>query len=289
MKKVIVTLASGTHSSYLDMSRSRLIEYGEKHNYDVRIINEAVTIDRPPAWSKILLIQKLLEAYDIVLWIDSDAVIIDPSTDILNEIDLDKTELALVEHSYAGQTHPNCGVMLFRRTESILQFLDLVWEQNDLINHPWWEQAAILRCLGIDSEVLPIGPGKITSRILVDVKFLDKKWNAIRQDYPRDNVKIRHFAGELHEIREYLISSLTLDGSTSQEVFQRGMRKILEYDSIIAQLDSVIAQRDSVIAQRDSVIAQRDSVIAQRDTLLTSISWKLTKPLRGLHKRFLGR
>ncbi len=51
------------------MSRSRLIEYGEKHNYDVQVINEVLTIDRPPAWSKILLIQKLLKTYDIVLWI----------------------------------------------------------------------------------------------------------------------------------------------------------------------------------------------------------------------------
>jgi len=282
MKKVIVTLASGTHNSYLDMSRSRLIEYGEKHNYDVHVIDEVLTIDRPPAWSKILLIQKLLKAYDIVLWIDSDAVIIDSSTDILNEIDLDKTELALVEHSYAEQTHPNCGVMLFRRTESVLQFLDVVWKQVDLIDHPWWEQAAILRCLGIDSEALPIGPGNIPSRPLIDVKFLDKKWNAIRQDYPRDNVKIRHFAGEPHEIRNFLISSLTLDNSPSQEAFQVGMRQIVEYDS-------VIAERDSVIAERDSVIAERNRVMAERDRLLTSISWKLTKPLRNLHKRFSGK
>jgi hypothetical protein len=268
MKKVIVTLASGTHNSYLEMSRSRLIEYGKKHNYDVQVIDEVLTIDRPPAWSKILLVQKLLKAYDIVLWIDSDAVIIDSSTDILNEIDLDKTELALVEHKYAGQTHPNCGVMLFRRTESILRFLDLVWEQVDLINHPWWEQAAILRCLGIDSETLPIGPGNIASRISIDVKFLDKKWNAIRQDYPRDNVKIRHFAGEPHEIRNFLIASLTLDNSNSEEAFQVGKRQIVDYDS---------------------VIAERDIVIAERNRLLTSISWKLTKPLRDLHKSFSGK
>jgi hypothetical protein len=279
MKKVIVTLASGTHNSYLDMSRSRLIEYGEKHNYDVQVIDEVLTIDRPPAWSKILLVQKLLKAYDIVLWIDSDAVIIDSSTDIINEIDLDKTELALVEHSYAGQTHPNCGVMLFRRTDSILQFLDVVWKQVDLINHPWWEQAAILRCLGIDSEALPIGPGNIPSRPLIEVKFLDKKWNAIRQDYPQDNIKIRHFAGEPHEIRNFLIASLTLDNSNSQETFQVGMRQIVEFDSIIAERNSVIAERNSVIAE----------LIAQRDRLLTSISWKLTKPLRALHKRFFGK
>jgi hypothetical protein len=279
MKKVIVTLASGTHNSYLNMSRSRLIEYGEKHNYDVQIITEVLTIDRPPAWSKILLIQKLLKEYDIVLWIDSDAVIIDSSTDILNEINLDKTELALVEHSYAGQSHPNCGVMLFRRTKSILQFLDVVWKQVDLIDHPWWEQAAILRCLGIDSEALPIGPGNISSRPLIEVKFLDKKWNAIRQDYPQDNIKIRHFAGEPHAIRNFLISSLTLDNSTSQEAFEVGMRRIVEYDSAIAERNSVIAERNNVIAE----------LIAQRDRLLTSISWKLTKPLRALHKRFFGK
>ena len=165
--------------------------------------------------------------------------------------------------------------MLFRRTESVLKFLDVVWEHVDIINHTWWEQAAILRCLGIDSEILPIGPGNIPSRPVIDVKFLDKKWNAIRQDYPRDNVKIRHFAGEPHEIRNFLISSITLDNSPSQESFQVGMRQIVVYDS--------------VIAERDRVIAERDCVIAERDLLLTSISWKLTKPLRDLHKRFFGK
>jgi len=226
MKKVIVTLASGTHSTYLDMSKSRLIEYGKKHEYDVQIIDEVLTIDRPPAWSKILLIQKLLKAYDIVFWIDSDAVIIDSSTDILDEIDLEKTELALVEHSFGGQTHPNTGVMLIRRTDSILQFLELVWDQVDLINHPWWEQAAILRCLGIDSEVVPIDPSGNTSRILINLEFLDKKWNAVRQDFPKGDVKIRHFAGESHAIRKFLIASLTLESPTSQEVFQLGVRRL---------------------------------------------------------------
>ena len=247
MKKVIVTLASGTHSTYLDMSKSRLIEYGEKHNYDVQIIDGVLTIDRPPAWSKILLIQKLLKDYDIVFWIDSDAVIIDSATDILDEIDLEKTELALVEHSFGGQTHPNTGVMLIRRTDSILQFLERVWDQMDLINHPWWEQAAIIRCLGIDSEVVPVAPSSTSSRILINLEFLDKKWNAVRQDYPKGDVKIRHFAGESHEIRKFLIASLTLESPTSQEVFQVGARRLMP------------------------------------------ISWKLTKPLRELYKRFVGK
>jgi hypothetical protein len=302
MKKVIVTLASGPHHAYLDMTRSRLIEYGEKHNYDVEFFNEVLTTDRPPAWSKILIIQKMLETHDVVFWIDSDAVIIDLSTDILDDIDLDKTELALVEHSYWGQTHANTGVMLVKRTENILQFLDLVWDQVDLINHPWWDQAAILRCLGMDSDFVPIGQGNITSRFAIDVKFLDKKWNAIRQDYPRDNVKIRHFAGETHGIRKFLISSLTLDHEASQEEFQEGINRT---DVLIAERDKVIAERDKVIAERDKVIAERDKVIAEiasqeweigqlvsdRELLRTqlielrkSLSWKVTKPLRQAGK-----
>jgi hypothetical protein len=268
MKKVIVTLASGPHQAYVDMTRSRLIEYAEKHNYDVEIFNEVLTTERPPAWSKILIIQKMLKTYDFVLWIDSDAVIVDLSADIFNEIDPGRTDLALVEHNYESHSVGNAGVMLIRRTESMLDFLELVWNQVDLIDHPWWENAAILRCLGFDSELVPIGPGDIESRILIEVKFLDKEWNAIRQDYPHDNVKIRHFAGEPSYIRTFLIASLTLDNPSSQEAFQF---------------------RAHQIAQMDTTIAERDSAVAERDLMLNSKSWKLTKPIRGLHKRFFTR
>jgi hypothetical protein len=316
MKKVIVTLASGPHQAYLDMTRSRLIEYGKKHSYDVRFFNEVLTTDRPPAWSKILIIQKMLETYDVVFWIDSDAVIIDTSTDIFDEFDVNKTELALVEHSYSGQTHANTGVMLLKRTENMLKFLDLVWDQVDLIDHPWWDQAAILRCLGIDSEVWPIGKGSIECRIEVDVKFLDKKWNAIRQDFPHENVKIRHFAGEPHEIRKFLISSLTLDNEASQAEYQIGINQI---DILIAERDNVIAERDNVIAElaamkfshekmstvnfelnvqlsnQSNHIASQEWEIGQlltdRNLLRTqlvevkkSLSWKITKPLRKFAK-----
>jgi hypothetical protein len=268
MKKVIVTLASGPHQAYLDMTRSRLIEYGKKHSYDVRFFNEVLTTDRPPAWSKILIIQKMLETYEIVLWIDSDAVILDPSTDIFDEFEVEKTELALVEHCYGGEAHANTGVMLIKRTENILQFLDLVWDQVDLIDHPWWEQAAILRCLGIDSKVWPIGKGEIVSRVAIDVKFLDKKWNAIRQDFPHENVKIRHFAGEAHSTRKFLISSLTLDNEASQAEFQKGINQT---DSLIAERDNVVAERDNVVAERDKVVAERDKVVAERDKVVAEL------------------
>jgi len=316
MKKVIVTLAAGPHQAYLDMTRSRLIEYGDTHNYDVKVFNEVLTTDRPPAWSKILIIQKMLEAYDLVFWVDSDAVIVDTSTDILSEFDIKATELALVEHSYAEQTHANTGVMLVKRTENILQFLDLVWDQSDLIDHPWWDQAAILRCLGIDSAVHPIGQGNIASRIAIDVKFLDKKWNAIRQDYPHGNVKIRHFAGEAHGLRKFLISSLSLDNEASQEVFQE---RLNQTDGLVAERDNVMAERDNVMAELEvmkfshekmsimnfelnlklsnqsdhiasqeweigQLVSEQTQLRVQLLDLEKSLSWKVTKPLRQAAK-----
>ena len=305
MRKVIATLAAGPHQAYLDMTRSRLIEYGNKHNYDIEFFNDVLTTDRPPAWSKILIIQKMLEIYEIVLWIDSDAVIIDPSTDIFDEFEADKTELALVEHSYGGEAHANTGVMVIKRTENILQFLDLVWNQVDLIDHPWWEQAAILRCLGIDSKVWPIGKGDIHSRIAIDVKVLDKKWNAIRQDFPHENVKIRHFAGEAHGIRKFLISSLTLDNVTSQQEFQEGLNQtdalIAERDRVIAELESTkfshqkisimnfelnlqLSNQGDHIASQEwelaRLVAERNSLRMDLIELRKSLSWKVTKPLR---------
>ena len=276
-KKVLVTLASGTHAEYAELTKSRLIQYGKNHGYDVQIFGEPLTNERSPLWSKILIIQKMFLSYEFVLWIDSDAVIVDLSTDIFDEIDVDETELAIVEHSTWGQTHLNAGIMLIRRTNLMSEFLATVWDQVDLIHHTWAEQAAILRCLGIDSKKFPIGPGSLTSKIPINVKFLDKKWNAIRQDYPQGSIKIRHFAGENHETRKFLISSLTLDNSNSRENFEIGIKQVNEF-----------AAYDRAISERNSAIVERDNAILERDQLLASKSWKLTKPLRSLYDRLFG-
>ena len=73
--------------------------YAKKYGLDIRLYNN-IKSNRPPAWNKILLIQKLLQDkkdYDFVFWIDSDALIINFDKDIREEIESAK-DLYLVKH-----------------------------------------------------------------------------------------------------------------------------------------------------------------------------------------------
>ncbi|MEI8082767.1 MAG: FkbM family methyltransferase, partial [Actinomycetes bacterium] len=66
-----------------------------------------------------------------------------------------------------------------------------------------------------------------------------------------------------------------------------------ERDWAIAHLEAVTAERDHARAQlervteeRDRALAARDRAVAQRNSLRSSLSWKVTKPLRLAKSRF---
>jgi hypothetical protein len=103
---------------------------------DGRLIHDS--FERPPSWFKIPYITcEIKEGFDYVLWIDSDAMLtgkqrvkdlIDPKSDLTIATD---------------ENGINCGVMAWRSSEKTLKFLGRVWEREEFIDHPWWEQAAI--------------------------------------------------------------------------------------------------------------------------------------------------
>ena len=126
--------------------------YAKKNGFDIKLFNELVS-DRPPAWNKILIMQKILDSgkYDFVFWIDSDAVIVGKE-DICNEI-VDGKDFYLVKHFVKGRDAPNTGVVLLRNSKWSKDFLKTVWEKTDYINHRWWENAAINDLLGFSEDV----------------------------------------------------------------------------------------------------------------------------------------
>jgi hypothetical protein len=96
------------------------------------------SFDRPASWFKLPEIKGEMKAgANFVLWVDADAIItgkqniqdlIDPCSDLTIATD---------------ENGINCGVMAWRSSEKTLKFLDRVWEREEFIDHPWWEQAAI--------------------------------------------------------------------------------------------------------------------------------------------------
>ncbi len=84
---------------------------------------------------------------------------------------------------------------------------------------------------------------------------------------------------------------------------------IVEKDAVIGEKDAVIGEKDAVIVEKDAVIGEQNAVISEKDALIwqnnifirqrendirnmqNSLSWKITKPLRGfkaLFRRLFG-
>lgn len=190
MRKAIVSLGTGRQERLLRLARTTFGPYARRHGYDLHLHTHVLAPERPPPWSKIVALQRLQDRYDVLLWLDADLMVVDGRQDLADETD-DAHFLHLVEHETREGRIPNTGVMLLRTGDECATFLDDVWAQEDLVDHTWWENAAILRLLGYELD--PPRPG-LPSRWRERTGFLSGRWNSI-PDAPAAGARIRHYPG----------------------------------------------------------------------------------------------
>ena len=142
--KALCSIGSGPHEALLAISQPTFAAYAERHAYELITSNQADP-RRPPAWAKVPMLREALASYDLVLWVDADAVIVDGTRDIGGELEPDRF-LGLVRHGDV----PNTGVMLLRSGDLARDLLDRTWSATRLIHHPWWENAGLLDALGYE-------------------------------------------------------------------------------------------------------------------------------------------
>jgi hypothetical protein len=126
------------------------------------------------------LVLELLRTYEWVWLIDADALIVDLDQDVLEGIDPNGGPIWLARHPQgreADHVVENAGVMLVRATTAAHQFLTDVWAATDLIDHNWWENAAILHLIGRSLEP-PYGRDHETAHTPL-VAPLGIRWNAV--------------------------------------------------------------------------------------------------------------
>lgn len=202
-RKALATIGTGAMRPVLDQSLHTFRRFGERHGYDVVVGGEeavAVT-DRAPAWGKVVLLRSLLEAYDYVLWVDADAIILDDSVDPASLLG-EQHYQALVGYRWNEEECACTGVWLLKKAERAFAFLDAVWNGGDgyLRRHPW-EQAAVMRLLGysVDPDRY-VAPTEWTEGTL----WLESEWDTIpaftveRRLVP---CRIRHYARESNAVR----------------------------------------------------------------------------------------
>jgi hypothetical protein len=190
MSRAIASIGTGPHERLLRLAARSFRPYAKRHGYELHLHTEVVDSSRPAPWSKVRILRDLLDRHDTVVWLDSDLVVLDPRTDIAADVPPDRF-LALVEHRIGSARFPNTGVMVLR--PDARAFLDEVWEQEDLIDHRWWENAAICRLLGYELEPEP-HPARETELERVHTHWLDARWNSI-PDAPAPQPRIRHYPG----------------------------------------------------------------------------------------------
>lgn len=200
MKKnrVLCSLGVGNHVELLEIAARSFYPYAERFGYDVVLSHELLALDRPASWSKLLLVRRLLDDYETVLWVDADAVIMRHDVDVAALLP-DAATLAVVAHATPeGAEFPNAGVFLCRSNRTARRLLADMWASTEFVHHKWWENAALLKLLGYrpNAPVELVHPTEYRSA----VHFLPTEWNSLPVLRQPDG-RIKHYAGLNHAER----------------------------------------------------------------------------------------
>jgi hypothetical protein len=204
-RKALCTIAHGDHRELLEIARPTFEKYADGNSYDLHIVEHRMVAHRPASWGKVVLLHELVQEYDLVLWVDSDALFVDPTRDVADELRPGRF-LHLVAHRFGHERVPNCGVIAIRGGARSRRFLECVWNQDDLVQHEWWENAAVLRLLGYRLE-RPVRTARFSSW-RAGLGQLDLAWNSIPSDPSPDPV-IAHFPGMSREARLDAMRTIT--------------------------------------------------------------------------------
>ncbi|HEX7375626.1 MAG TPA: class I SAM-dependent methyltransferase, partial [Pirellulales bacterium] len=141
MKIALVTLSAGEEfermAALVNPPKAR---FCDRWGYDFIAFHELLDADRPAPWSKIRAVARVLPRYDWIVWCDADTVLFDRDNGLRRFITAAGNADFVIQRNWDGI---NTGVFFVRNTPWSIRFLDMVYEQTEFIDHPWWEQAAI--------------------------------------------------------------------------------------------------------------------------------------------------
>lgn len=127
LKGGIVSLAcDGGVDAICAPSMANKQAYADAHGYDFIVDDDAIDRSAPTrSWSKLLAMRKHLPRYDFLLYVDVDAVVMNPETRLEDIVDFDYDQVLA-----ADSNGVHCGVWLVRNTPWTLWFLDELWARE---------------------------------------------------------------------------------------------------------------------------------------------------------------
>ena len=107
--------------------------FANHHGYDVINCNHLIDPTRPVAWSKFLALLHYLRSYDYMMYIDMDAVLMQPSITIESLIYATEKSAKADLILQADWNRPNTGIFLAKNTNWTQDFIQLAWNQKQLV------------------------------------------------------------------------------------------------------------------------------------------------------------
>lgn len=149
----MVTLSTPNIESYAKFARGLWRIYCHKNNIDFVVHRNVIDKARPPSWSKIPAIKKMMdEGYDWVWWVDADSLPVSMEHDIwkiLAKVPVD-IEVILCTNG----RHIECNTIITRNSKWARDFFDKVWNNSKDINHSWWEQKSVIEIVhGMNEKI----------------------------------------------------------------------------------------------------------------------------------------
>ena len=307
MKIALLTISDDSFQAIAKRTFPSMRRYADAFGLEFITASPAQS-DRPTSWAKIPRIREvLLSGYDYCICVDADTLFVRFDADIRNELVCEK-DLWLCWHGpenaepyvdLAG--HYNAGVSIYRNCKWSMEFLNTLWSQTDFVDHPWWEQGALLHLLG-HRKILGAPFDDINLDYAEHVQKLPVDWNAIVGAIDAPDPILRHFAGRPLSRR---IEGIDLEIALQplRETQTSGMRHLLaqqlnemsfmlaEADRFAERLRIEIAQTEherNVARERaqnlETTIAQ---VLASHEALLRSPRVLVRACLRAIRLKLL--
>jgi hypothetical protein len=208
MKKVLVTAAGPRLWPVLRLSLPTHRTFASAHGYELRVdrsVDDTAAIADPSRrkearWRKVEIIKQALSCFDVVLWVDADAMFCRFDRDILEDLPPGYFQ-GLVLEECSARVNPNSGVWLLRADARSTLLLEDVTAIGQL-DHSWADQAALCAALGWDiGDVHGHGARPvIRSPHLFGTAWLPTSWNSV-SPFSTAGTRVRHFPGMSVEAR----------------------------------------------------------------------------------------
>ena len=151
IRKVVLTFTDRTDLYYVQHSTNINKHWADKRGYDYLLIDGKINKmlipeDRSIHWSKILACIQTLNLYDVVIWVDDDAVLLDNKVHNLSTKYYGSDVNMIVSADYQQVSKFNAGVMIMFKNPRLINKLVNVYHDSKYQDYYYqypYEQKAI--------------------------------------------------------------------------------------------------------------------------------------------------